>query len=76
MQLRRFSLAEGANLPGGAWFRACLGGIRARLVVGRSIVLISCFGFRKAYRFSRTDRLRRSRNPGKSRIHATELREI
>jgi hypothetical protein len=37
---------------------------------------ISCFGFRKGYRFFQIDRLCRSRNPGKSRIHATDLREM
>jgi len=30
MHLRRFGLAEGANVPGNSWLPACLGGIKAR----------------------------------------------
>jgi len=46
MHFRRFSLADGANLPGDARFRACLSGIRARLAFGRPIVPISDFALR------------------------------
>jgi len=34
MRFRRFGLAEGANLPGDPWFRACLAGIKLSVVGG------------------------------------------
>ncbi len=77
-QLRAIHVMRGAGDPSSP--RECWGRyqspFRSPLSARFAWVEEENLGFRKAYRFFRDARSCRLRNPGKPRIHATELREM